>query len=559
MNTENPFKKAAAVLAGVMMLCGTPATGAAAAETTSANEVTTSSTTETQAETTEADTSADAESSTAAETTVQEETATEAQEDAEEKEIEWYKAELDEYDDSLSLVSYEVSPESAKDGKITAKSGKSTKNTKEPTPVELDVTGGYVGDIPWFESEPEIDAKPGQFAIVTYGWGHGVGMSQNGANFYAQYSGWTYQDILFHYYPDTYLMNTGTAEDETITVAGVEGDVLSMVSQIVFNEVGSSMSYEAIKAQAVAVYTYCKYNGNDSSDLRCKPYPPQVVVDACEEVLGQALYYDDDFALTMFSASSGGVTANCNEVFWSNPPYLRSVSSDYDAAYDPHYGTVTYIDDFQLRNMIEGAYGIKLSDDPDRWIQPTYSDETGYVTYVNIDDQRTVKGYEFKLAIGLKSSKFNVYYTPRPEGEEIPDGSSTPKVVDPDYEQTPAIIYSNNQPTTIAGGNVQNTTDPEAMYEEPEENIENWTDPAEETLTDPATEPWTDPAQTWTEPEQTWTDPATETETDPSQTWTDPSQALTEPEYSGETWSDTSSYTDYSQQTWYSNTDTGSQ
>lgn len=547
MNTENPFKKAAAVLAGVMMLCGTPATGAAAAETTSASEVTTTSTTETQAETTAA-ADADAEDTSEADTTsdAQEETTASAEEEkAEEKEIEWYKAELDEYDDSLSLVSYEVSPESTKDGKTIAKSGKSTKKTKEPTPVELDVTGGYVGDIPWFESEPEIDAKPGQFAIVTYGWGHGVGMSQNGANFYAQYSGWTYQDILFHYYPDTYLMNTGTAEDETITVAGVEGDVLSMVSQIVFNEVGSSMSYEAIKAQAVAVYTYCKYNGNDSSDLRCKPYPPQVVVDACEEVLGQALYYDDDFALTMFSASSGGVTANCNEVFWSNPPYLRSVSSDYDAAYDPHYGTVTYIDDFQLRNMIEGAYGIKLSDDPDKWIQPTYSDETGYVTYVNIDNQRTVKGYEFKLAIGLKSSKFNVYYTPRPEGEEIPDGSSTPKVVDPDYEQTPAIIYSNNQPTTIAGGNVQNTTDPEAMYEEPEETIENWTDPATETWTDPTTETWTEPT---TEPDQTWTDPTTETGTE--QTWT-------EPEYSGDTsqtWTDPTVYTDYSQQTWYDDT-----
>lgn len=551
MNTENPFKKAAAVLAGVMMLCGTPATGAAAAETTSASEVTTTSTTETQAETTTA-AEADAEDASEADTTsdAQEETTAPAEEEqAEEKEIEWYKAELDEYDDSLSLVSYEVSPESTKDGKTIVKSGKSTKKTTEPTPVELDVTGGYVGDIPWFESEPEIDAKPGQFAIVTYGWGHGVGMSQNGANFYAQYSGWTYQDILFHYYPDTYLMNTGTAEDETITVAGVEGDVLSMVSQIVYNEVGSSMSYEAIKARAVAVYTYCKYNGNDSSDLRCKPYPPQVVVDACEEVLGQALYYDDDFALTMFSASSGGVTANCNEVFWSNPPYLRSVSSDYDAAYDPHYGTVTYIDDFQLRNMIEDAYGIKLSDDPDKWIQPTYSDETGYVTYVNIDNQRTVKGYEFKLAIGLKSSKFNVYYTPRPEGEEIPDGSSTPKVVDPDYEQTPAIIYSNNQPTTIAGGNVQHTTDPEAMYEEPEETIETWTDPTTEPLTDPTTETWTDPTtETGTEPDQTWTDPTTETGTE--QTWT-------EPDYSGDTsqtWTEPTAYTDYSQQTWYDDT-----
>lgn len=397
------------------------------------------------------------------------------------EESDWYKAGLESYDDSLSLISYEASPES---------SGKTKK--KGPTPVELNVTGGYVGDIPFMESEPVIDSQPGQFAVVTYGWGHGVGMSQNGANFYATYSGWTYQDILFHYYPDTYLMDTGEAYDEEITVAGVSGDVISMVSQIVFNEVGSSMNYEAIKAQAVAVYTYCKYNGNDSSDLRCKPCPPQVVVDAVTEVLGQALYYDGDFALTMFSASSGGITANCDEVFYRDLPYLRSVPSDYDAAYDPHYGTVTYIDDFQLRNMIESAYGITLSSDPFNWIKPEYSDSTGYVTAVNIDDQITVKGYEFKLAMGLKSPKFNVHYTPRPEGEAIPGGSSEIVVVNPDYTETPGVWYPNNEPTDI-GAYTESPTDEvtEGYYEDYTEWYE---------------EPWTDNSTSWTDSTTGWTD-----------------------------------------------------
>lgn len=523
MNIEKPFKRAAALLAGFVISCTMPVSSAFAAETTA--ETTAAETTETTAVT-----STDTESATEAST----EETTAAEED-ENKEIEWYKAELDEYDDSLSLISYETSPEASADGKAKAKDKNSTNGkSKDPTPVELNVTGGYVGDIPWFESEPQIDSVPGKFAVVTYGWGHGVGMSQNGANFYAQYSGWTYQDILFHYYPDTYLMNTGMAEEEQITVAGVSGDVLSMVSQIVYNEVGGSMAYEAIKAQAVAVYTYCKYNGNDSSDLRCKPFPPQNVVDACAEVLGQALYYDGDFALTMFSASSGGVTANCSEVFWSDPPYLRSVSSDYDRAYDPHYGTVTYFDDFQLRNMIQAAYGIKLSDNPDRWIQPSYSDETGYVTYVNIDDKKTVKGYEFKLAMGLKSSKFNVYYTPRPDGEPIPEGSSTPVVVDPNYAPTPSIYYSNGYPTDI-GGNMIFPTEPEDPNGEggTEMPTEPSTDWGIQTPTDPSG--WTDPSQ----PSTGWTDP----------TWTDPSG--TEP-----AWSDpgNSGYTDPSAASWSGDT-----
>ncbi len=449
MKTETPFKRAVAALAGTVLAFTGSTFTADAADTTS----------------TEAETSTSATETTSAETTTEAEKAEEG-----EQEIEWYKAKLDDYDDSLSLISYEASPESGSTG--------AKKKSRKPTPVELNVTGGYVGDIPWFESEPVIESTPGKFAIVTYGWGHGVGMSQNGANFYATYAGWTYQDILFHYYPDTYLMDTGTADEEEITVNGVSGDVLSMVSQIVFNEVGGSMSYEAIKAQAVAVYTYCKYHNGDSSDLRCKPHPPQVVVDAVSEVLGQALYYNNDYALTMFSASSGGVTANCNEVFWADLPYLRSVSSDYDACYDPHYGTVTYVDDFQLRNMIEKAYSIKLSDEPARWIQPSYSDATGYVTYVNIDDQLTVKGYEFKLALGLKSSKFNVYYTPRPDGEEIPNGTSEIKVVDADYQFTPGIVYPNSQPTDI-GGYKPAPEEPEETTEVEETTGENGEEPTE--------------------------------------------------------------------------------
>lgn len=504
MNNES-FKKAAATAAGIIIAYSS-SVGTVYAEDAS------TSPTDAAAVTTEAETTDSTESAS--------ELSTEAIAEENGEEIEWFKADLDSYDDSLSLISYETSPESAVEGK-------SKKKTKERKPVELDVTGGYVGDIPWFESEPVIEENPGQFAIVTYGWGHGVGMSQNGANFYATYSGWTYQDILFHYYPDTYLMDTGEAEDETITVAGVSGDVLSMVSQIVYNEVGSSMDYEAIKAQAVAVYTYCKYNGNDSSDLRCKPYPPQVVVDAVSEVLGQALFYDDDYALTMFSASSGGVTANCNEVFWTDLPYLRSVSSDYDAAYDPHYGTVTYIDDFQLRNMIEGAYGITLSDDPYNWIKPEYSEETGYVTTVNIDDQVTVKGYQFKLAIGLKSSKFNIFYTPRPDGEGIPDGLiSDIYVVNPDYTPTPGVYYINNEPTDIGGDmmpadNSDEMTEDEAWYDD-ELWIEDPTyyDPTEDPIYAPTTG-----ESTWIE-EPTWEQDITMTQ---EPTWAEEPTWVEEP------------------------------
>ncbi len=341
------------------------------------------------------------------------------------------KAVIDDYDSSLSGMNYELSIpeytyyEDFSDNTLNEQQAEQAKkdiviSLREGNPVtsvrraeDADLTEiGHVGEIPVSNEQDVSSEVSGEFTFVTYGWGHGVGMSQNGANFYATYAGWSYQDILAHYYPNTYLMNTGLTDYEELTINGEPaGDTVSVVAQIVNREIGGSMHYEAIKAQAVAVYTYIKYHNDDSADLLGKPDPPQNVIDACTEVLGEALYYNGSYALTMFSASTGGCTANCGEVFYADIPYLISVPSDYDEAYDPHYGTVTYYPASEVKRLIEGEYNIRLSDDPGKWIQPTYSQQTGYVTDVNIDDQLSIRGYELKLLLDLKSSKFNLTYT----------------------------------------------------------------------------------------------------------------------------------------------------
>ena len=426
MKMQKMLKRAAAVASGALVLSGT--TGMDTADTSATEDISVASET--------------AEDTAAAETA--EASADAAAEDEQKMPEDWVKADISEYDSSLTLISYELAtPEMAKVGepvdpyaglseeerkareeavakkKSALRKGPPTlsKNaaksrSKKPTAVEVKTSGAYVGDLPESQPDPSVAAQPGEFAFVTYGWGHGVGMSQNGANFYAAYAGWTYQDILFHYYPGTELMDTGLTDEEELTIGHEPaGDTLQVVSEIVNREVGGSFSYEAIKAQAVAVYTYIKYNGDDAKDLKGKPDPPQVVIDACEEVLGQALYYDDSYALTVFSASSGGCSANCYEVFYADYPYLRSVPSDFDAAFDPHWGTVTYMSAEEVKKKLETLYSLTLSDDPGNWIQPVYSDETGYVTEVCIDGQTTVKGYPFSQRMGLKSSKFNLTYT----------------------------------------------------------------------------------------------------------------------------------------------------
>ena len=48
----------------------------------------------------------------------------------------------------------------------------------------------------------EVKYRSGKFVFTTYGYGHGVGMSQFGANGMAA-EGYTYKEILEHYYPGT--------------------------------------------------------------------------------------------------------------------------------------------------------------------------------------------------------------------------------------------------------------------------------------------------------------------------------------------------------------------
>lgn len=299
----------------------------------------------------------------------------------------WWKAEIDEYED-LSLVSYETVDASVNaDAQTLAEGRDDTIVSNSPTVSAVSST------------------DPGTFAFTTYGWGHCVGLSQNGANFYAKYAGWSYQDILFHYYPGTTLKNTGTAETEMVTVQGVPGNVLQQVSEIVNVEIGPSFEPECIKAQAVAIYTYMKYHNNDAHDLRGKPNPSQKIVDLCASVLGEALYYNDNYCLTMFYASCGGITANCYDVFSADIPYLRSVTSDYDSQYDPHWGTVTYYTVDEVRSRLQNAYNITLSDNPKNWIQ-IIEGNGGYVNSVVVDGQITVRGYPFSRVLGLKSPKF---------------------------------------------------------------------------------------------------------------------------------------------------------
>ncbi|MGN0614353.1 MAG: SpoIID/LytB domain-containing protein [Porcipelethomonas sp.] len=330
-----------------------------------------------------------------------------------------WKAELSDYSSSFSLTNYEIvdaGDEDTEEAKKTESSGNAAENAAaaEQSAVQSDYRLDYVNGatnytVPEREYVEPASIESGNFGFTTYGYGHGLGLSQNGANYYATYGGWGYQTILAHYYPGTYIQNTGTASGETITAGGISGNVLDIVSMVVYNEMSDCMNAEAMKAQAVAAYSYIKYKGGNAPDLCPRSNPPENVVNAVRQVLGEALYYNGSYALAMFGASSGGATASCYDIFYEDIPYLRSVSCDYDAQCDPHYGTVVAMSASEVKYILESNYGIALSDDPNNWIQVIEGDG-GYAASVVIDGQVTVKGNEFKICLGLKSPKFTCQY-----------------------------------------------------------------------------------------------------------------------------------------------------
>ena len=76
---------------------------------------------------------------------------------------------------------------------------------KTITLCEKEFTGAKIRELFNLRSSNfKIEEKDGEYVFTVYGYGHGVGMSQYGANSYAKL-GYSYEEILEHYYPGTIL------------------------------------------------------------------------------------------------------------------------------------------------------------------------------------------------------------------------------------------------------------------------------------------------------------------------------------------------------------------
>lgn len=107
-------------------------------------------------------------------------------------------------------------------------------------------------------------------------------------------------------------------------------------------EVGSSFSYEALKAQAIASKNYAFSNinkhKNDGFHLcnstHCQVYggydgEHDTINRAIDETIDIFLTYNGDLISTPYHSNSGGYTENSEDVWGGMSPYLRSVKDDF--------------------------------------------------------------------------------------------------------------------------------------------------------------------------------------------------------------------------------------
>lgn len=189
-----------------------------------------------------------------------------------------------------------------------------------------------------------------------------------------------------------------------------------LICQIVNNEISTSFSDEAIKAQAIAAYSYVKYHNVNglTPNVLVKGNVPQRIKDLVSEVWGVTCYYNGNVAQTVYMASSSGYTTDAKNVWGSSVPYLKSVYCPFDVGNDPNYGYQMKVSEENMRTLVEDKLGITLSNNPANWFTVTEIIDGNYVAKVNVDGQKYITGRSMRESIlnyKLKSAAFEVTYS----------------------------------------------------------------------------------------------------------------------------------------------------
>lgn len=276
------------------------------------------------------------------------------------------------------------------------------------------------GDLSNTPTSTPFSSTKGMFTFTVYGYGHGVGMSQTGADYYASI-GKTYLEILAMYYYGATLV-LGDTTPETVKFGNSSFPLRDYLATAVESEMGGSYNPEALKAQAVAIYTFAKYYNFDvPATLHAfSKTPTKASYDAVDTVLGQYMIYNGEVIRAYFHATSAGKTTSYTNAFGDGQlPYLSGGRPSYGDVNAQDYCTTVSLSSDEINALIYSKTGKTLTGDPANWFKilshdGCISDSVGYVSKIQVGDE-VYSGYDFRMKVlggALRSHCFTFIYTP---------------------------------------------------------------------------------------------------------------------------------------------------
>lgn len=220
------------------------------------------------------------------------------------------------------------------------------------------------------------------------------------------------------------VLNSETGAVETV----LRGDY---IFGVVAAEMPALYNDEALKAQAVAAYTYALFRKSENTDknydITDSPSTDQryITVAAAREkwgenadlyeskiknavacVEGEYISYGGAPILALYHAISGGRTESCLSVFGQDLLYLTERDSIGDLLNSDYQSTVT-VSPQELSDKLRGT--AELTGDAGGWISEVKHRDNGYVESVTICG-KSLSGTEMRNIFSLRSANFNVAF-----------------------------------------------------------------------------------------------------------------------------------------------------
>lgn len=203
----------------------------------------------------------------------------------------------------------------------------------------------------------------------------------------------------------------------------VSGPANEIVAQVIEAEMGSGYHTEALKAQAVAAYSWMLCNGAAIGKTPSVPMKTagNRAIQAANAVAGIVATYNGNVAQTYYYAISAGRTANCQDIWSASLPYLVSVDSSVDKNING-YQTLRKYRSGDVAAWAKESLGVDLSKIQDKadWFKCTYDKNGLYVKNVKIGS-KTVNGTYLResfftssrvgAANVLRSSAYTISYS----------------------------------------------------------------------------------------------------------------------------------------------------